>query len=456
MWDFDKFKSNIAFIEDSGNKITYYELDEMQKEFFNNVNERDLMFILSENSIGSLIGYCSCIQNKVVPLMLDAEIKDEYLERLIDLYKPDYIWMPEEKNIFVEGNIVFRKYGYELISLNNSEKINIYSELSLLLTTSGTTGNPKLVRLSYNNILSNTKSIVKYLELDESYVPITVLPFYYTFGLSIINTHLYVGATILITKKKIIQKSFWNFFKEHNGNSLSGVPYTFEVLRKFNFHKMELPQLKMITQAGGKLEEDDLNYLLSYIEGKNVKLFIMYGQTEATARISYVPPEMLEHKKGSIGIPIPGCEMCLVDENDNIIKKENEEGEIVCKGENVSLGYAQCKKDLEEGDVNKGILHTGDYGCFDSDKFYYLNKRKDKIVKHYGKRLNLSDLEKSIELNIGVKVNILCKEDKIIMYVPEKFKEEKKTIEVCNKNGIRKENLLFVNLEINSNVKNNL
>ena len=241
----------------------------------------------------------------------------------------------------------------------------LYGELGLLLTTSGSTGSPKFVRQSYTNILDNARSIVTYLELDETERPITTLPMNYTYGLSIINSHLLVGASILVTDKTLMEKEFWSFFKESKATSFGGVPYTYEMLDKLRFYRMELPSLRTMTQAGGKILPELHEKFAKYAKEQGKRFVVMYGQCEATARMGYLPYEKAVEKKGSMGIVIPGGKFRLIDVNGKEITDPYITGELVYEGKNVTLGYAECKDDLGKGDERGGILETGDMAQFE-------------------------------------------------------------------------------------------
>jgi len=311
---------------------------------------------LAENSIGSLVGYLSFITNNIVPLMLYSGLDQELLDNLIDTYQPEFIWMPEDNDNGINvGELVISILGYSLIKLSCSRDDLMHDDLGLLLPTSGSTGSPKLVKLTYENIYSNAESISDYLSINENERPITSLPMHYSFGLSIINSHLIKGATILLTHNSFMEKAFWSFLKTYKATSLSGIPYSFEILIKLRFFNMDIPHLGTITQAGGKLN-DDLNREFSEFSKKTGKrFFVMYGQTEASARMSYLPHEYSITKLGSMGIAIPGGEFSLIDENGNNIEEPDKEGELVYMGKNVSMGYARSRADLGKRDENNGV-----------------------------------------------------------------------------------------------------
>lgn len=396
MWKFNSFKSSIAALDDAGNQITYNELDQFSTELSR--FSRKLIFNVCENSIGSLAGYASMVQAKVVPVLISKDLDHELLLELLDTYQPDYIWLPENmEQQFTQLQRVINKYGYSLLKTKYTCTDTLYKELALLLTTSGSTGSPKLVRQSYENIKANTKSIVEYLELDEKERPITTLPMNYTYGLSIINTHLYVGATILLTDKTLMQKQFWDFFSSEKATSFGGVPYTYEILKKLRFFQMELPSLKTMTQAGGKLTPELHRQFAEYATNTNRKFIVMYGQTEATARMSYLPAEKSLEKYGSMGIAIPGGHFSLIDVNGQVIHDSDVIGELVYEGKNVTLGYAESREDLAKGDEREGRLITGDMAKRDEEGYYYIVGRKKRFLKMFGKRINLDEVDRLIK-----------------------------------------------------------
>lgn len=397
MWNLNKYGKNVAVLTEKGQRITYSQLFSETEKLAAKINDRCLAFILCSNNIGSIIGYVSFINYNIVPLLLDANLERQLLWALIKNYKPDYLWIPADMANEFEFNTVYSSCGYSLLKTSYSKVFSLYEELALLLTTSGSTGSPKLVRQSYANIRSNTKSIVEYLQLDESERPITTLPMSYTYGLSIINTHLYVGASIILTQKTLIQREFWKQFKDFEATSFGGVPYTYEMLEKLRFFKMKLLSLRTMTQAGGKLSSELHKKFAMYAKENNKRFIVMYGQTEATARMAYLPHDMSLEKFGSMGIPIPGGRFSLIDIHGNEITEPELVGELVYEGPNVTLGYAECGSDLAKGDENDGILYTGDMAKRDADGFYYIVGRKKRFLKLFGSRINLDEVEQMVK-----------------------------------------------------------
>lgn len=394
---FDLNFSGTAVITDQGAEIQYPELADFADAFARGMPSRSLVFCLTENSLGSLVGYVGCLRNRHVPLMIDKKLDKLLLRRFIELYSPAFIWAPKSRAEELPGELVFEKHGYSLLRMSDSLHYQMDDRLALLLTTSGSTGSPKLVRQSYLNIAANTQSIIEYLALDASERPITTLPMNYTYGLSVINTHLSCGGTLLLTDHSLIDREFWDFFNKYQATSIAGVPYTYEMLERFMFFRRRLPSLKTMTQAGGKILPVLHEKFARYAKENQKKFVVMYGQCEATARMSYLPPDRALDKVGSMGIAIPGGKLRLVDETGVDVTDVDTVGELVYEGENVTLGYAESGADLCKGDERNGVLHTGDMAKRDSEGFFFVVGRKKRFLKMFGNRVNLDETERLIK-----------------------------------------------------------
>lgn len=406
IWNLEQYKYREALIDEFGNVVTYDELQQEGKKITETVGHRCLIFLLCKNVIGSVVGYVSFMNARILPVLLNCHLEKELLDELIAIYKPDYLWVPREQvKQFSDMKEVYTVYQYALLKTCFEKKYDLYPELGLLLTTSGSTGSPKFVRQSYSNVIQNATSIVQYLEIDKSEKPITTLPMNYTYGLSIINSHLLVGATLLITDKSLMQKEFWNFFQEKEATSFGGVPYTFEMLNKMRFQRMELPSLRTMTQAGGKLTLELHKKFAEYAQIRGIKFVVMYGQCEATARMGYLPADKAIEKCGSMGIAIPGGKFHLIDVEGRELTEPYKTGELVYEGKNVTLGYAECGEDLVRGDERNGILQTGDMAQFDEEGYYYIVGRKKRFLKIFGNRVNLDEIDRLIK---GKFENIDC------------------------------------------------
>ena len=403
---FDNFSlhgTNAAAIDENGNQVTYAELDSISNEFSKHAESRKLVLSFCNNTLGSLCGYLSFLKNRVVPLMVSYNIDFDLAQNLIDTYRPVYLYLPTEmKDTYPDCTEVFTCFDYSLLKTNVAEPWPLNNELGLLLTTSGSVGSAKLVRQSYENIQANTESIIEYLGIDANERPITTLPMNYTYGLSIINTHICAGATVLLTTAPVVNKLFWDFFKSHDATSFGGVPFTYEMLKKVRFMKMDLPSLKTMTQAGGKLSPELHKEFAEYAERTGKRFFVMYGQTEATARMSYLPAEKSLEKYGSMGIAIPGGKLELIDVDGSVITETDKVGELVYYGKNVTLGYGTCGEDLALGDERNGRLETGDMAKFDKDGYFFVTGRKKRFLKLYGNRVNLDEVDQMVKTQFNV------------------------------------------------------
>ena len=338
---------------------------------------------------------------------------------MIKSYNPDYIVSLKHNEYHFDDYESYElTYYFNLYTSKNTKQTISNIDLGLLLTTSGSTGSPKLVRLTYKNILENTKSITQYLGLSNNDRAITTLPMNYSFGLSVIQTHLFVGASIIVNNKSIIEKDFWNLVEEFKVTFLCGVPFTYEVLEKLKFRNKELHSLKYLVQAGGKLNVNLVETFAKDSLEKGRKFFVMYGQTEATARMSYMPYQNCLNKLGSIGIAIPNGKFTLVDDDGNIINEINKTCELVYEGPNVSLGYAESRNDLDLGDYNNGKLFTGDLASIDEDGFYYIVGRKKRFIKLFGNRTNLDEIEQLLKSD---SIDCACagSDDNLLVYITD-------------------------------------
>lgn len=431
----------LAIIDDMGNQLTYSQLYSRGDCLASYIKRRSLVFHFSKNSIGSLMGYVGFLSHRIVPAMLNEFLDEEMADRLYHSYQPEYVWIPTNNAAYQflrSCTKLYEEYDYCLFETPfvGEQQEELYEELALLLTTSGSTGSPKFVRQSYTNIEANTQSIVAYLQLDETERPITTLPMNYTYGLSILNTHLYVGATILVTDKSIVEKEFWDFFDSCEATSFGGVPYTYQMLKRLQFTDRNAPSLRMMTQAGGKLEPKLQEEYAKYAVKTNKKFIVMYGQCEATARMAYLPSENSLSKSGSMGIAIPNGKLELIDINGKIVETPNVTGELVYYGENVTLGYAVNRTDLSKGDVRNGRLETGDMAYRDDDGYYYIVGRKKRFLKIFGNRVNLDEIEQILIAHFP-DLEIVCagKDDAMNIYVTQKGRDEEIIDYIIEKTG---------------------
>lgn len=400
-WDkLEQYGAGKALVQDDGRECTYEEMTELSRILSTMLMPRSVCLQLCSNTIASVAGYAGFLRNRVVPLLLDSALDETLLNKLMRLYRPRYMWLPQEerrqRKSLQSYEALYSYQGYDLLLLSSGPPYPLHDGLGVLLTTSGSTGSPKFVRQSYRNMEANAASICEYLAIDEKERPVTTLPMHYTYGLSVLHSHLRMGATVLLTSYPVVRREFWEFMKERKATSLSGVPYTYEVLRKVKCMQMDLPDLKVLTQAGGRLPVALQREFGDWAGKEGRKFIVMYGQTEATARMSYLPAEHCLDKCGSIGIPIPGGTFALVNEKGDEICQTQTDGELVYRGENVALGYAESAEDLSRGDDWGGVLYTGDIARKDADGYYYITGRRKRFLKLYGSRVNLDEIEQLV------------------------------------------------------------
>jgi acyl-coenzyme A synthetase/AMP-(fatty) acid ligase len=439
MFDLLKYKNNLAVLTDREESLTYGELQQKVDEFCAAMPVRGFLFCLCENILPSLVGYVACMCHHIPSLLLDGSKDLELVQRLIAVYQPEYLWMPTERTSELGGETLYQFGAYSLQRMTYAvpfpeDQRLMNADLLLCLTTSGSTGSPKLVRLSEENLRSNAESIAEYLQINENERPITTLPMYYSFGMSVINSHLIKGATLLLTDKAVTQREFWTFLKEQHATSIAGVPYTYEMLKRLRFFRMDLPDLRTMIQAGGKLNADYVKEYVDFAEQHGKEFIVMYGQTEAAPRMSYLPFTKAVEKNASIGIAIPGGKLLVVDADGQEIETPGVDGELVYVGDNVCLGYAETRADLAKGDENEGVLYTGDIAHFDADGYFYITGRMKRFVKVWGNRTNLDATEQLVK---AITPNCACAgvDDLITVFVTDEGLDERIKALLVEKTG---------------------
>jgi long-chain acyl-CoA synthetase len=403
----EKYRNNIFIFGVDDQFIKYQDI--LSIAFSNEIKKtnRKLVFCIVENTFGGIAGYVALLAAGAVPMMIRSGLPQKVLDDLISTFNPEYIFLAESDVIrFPYSTSQASFYDCVLIGLNKtSELILVHDELTLLLSTSGSTGSGKFVRLSDKNVWSNAQAIANYLKLTSDEIPITTLPPTYSYGLSVIHSHLWVGAGLAVINKSFFDRDFWSFLRAVKATSLAGVPYHYQILKKLRFTIMELPHLRTLTQAGGRMTPDLTQEYAAHCDKKGLRFFTMYGQTEASPRMSYVPAEQAYVKAGTIGIPIPGGSLELQSETGRVLTGSHVVGEMVFRGPNVCLGYAESRADLSLGDVNHGILHTGDLAERDADGYYRIVGRQKRFIKLFGNRVNLQDVEQVLS---GVDAEVAC------------------------------------------------
>ncbi len=337
------------------------------------------VFALTPTDVDGVVRYLGAVAARRAVALLDPATPRDTLLDLVARFAPALVTGVSEAA--PAGYADAELPGLGPVWARPGDGVAPHPDLALLLTTSGSTGNPKLVRLSRRAVLTNAAQIADSLGITADAVAPTTLPLFYTYGLSVLNSHLLRGATVVLEREGLLRADFWRAVDEHGVTSLAAVPYQYEMLRRLRFDPARHPSLTTLTQAGGRLHPD---LVTDFAARMNGRLFVMYGQTEATARMTVLPPERIADKLGSAGLPVPGGSLAVDD------------GEVVYTGPNVMMVYAESAADLAKGDELGGVLRTGDLGRLDDEGFLFLTGRAKRIGKVFGVRVNLDDVERSL------------------------------------------------------------
>jgi len=404
---FQKNKNSIAII-DANEKITYSDLIKFKEKYFK--CKRKVFLLFSSDYFETIFLYSALLISENIIILVDF-IKDKnYINLLIKKYKPNYVLLPKinvDKFLFKE-KIFFSLKKTNIFQLKLNNNISYNSKNKLLLSTSGTTGSPKMVRLSEDNLFFNSQSICTYLKINKSNSCITTLSPSYSYAISIINSHLLSGAKIFINNYNIVNPKFWKFVQKNKITSLSFVPDQFEILANYNFFNKKLKTVKYMTSAGGRLNENVLNYLKEYSEKNLISFYIMYGQTEASPRISYYLLNKTNLESNCIGKPIKLGKLKILGK-DRI-------GEIIYSGPNIFLGYAKNYLDLIKNTKKISSLRTGDIGYKDTNGYFYTLTRKKRIAKINGLRISLDHIEEILKKQ-RIIVKCYLVDEKINIYI---------------------------------------
>ncbi|WP_084037111.1 AMP-binding protein [Haloechinothrix halophila] len=378
-----QYGERTALIDAYGRRLTYRELADRVADMRAWLGTtRRLVLVAAANDIHPIVAYLAALADGH-PVLLTSADDAEYREELLESYDPDVV---------IDGEFAERRAG---------TAHTLHPELALLLSTSGSTGSPKLVRLSARNVQANAESIARYLEIEPTDRAITSLPMQYCYGLSVINSNLLRGASLVLTDTSVIEPEFWTLFREHGCTSLHGVPYTFDLLDRAGFADMELPTLRYVTQAGGRLAPERVREFARLGRRSGWRLFVMYGQTEATARMAYLPPELAERHPDAIGVAIPDGDFELAPVPGSAastavadgVADTTDQGELIYRGPNVMLGYAESPADLAEGRTVTALA-TGDLARRTPDGLYVVTGRASRFVKVCGLRIDLDHVER--------------------------------------------------------------
>jgi hypothetical protein len=372
-----RFADNTLLVTEEGLTFSYADVVRRGEIILSGIAERPLIFLCAANSVDMVACYIHCLQRHW-PVVLTAAQDQELFDRQVTLYDPSVILHPDADGVKVE--------------IRHDRSINMHEDLCVLLSTSGSTGSPKMVKLSVENIDSNAHSIAEYLALTQHDRGVTALKFNYSYGMSVINSALATGGSLLVTERAVTDEAFWDGFIEQACTNFPGVPYSFEMLARMGDRLAHCSALRFMTQAGGKLAPELVQKLAALGKEQGWQFFVMYGQTEASPRIAYLPPELACKYPAAIGRAIPGGAIDIVGSDGNALQAPGAEGELRYKGPNIFIGYAENQAGLA-GSQTYDCLMTGDIARWNEAGLIEIVGRSSRFVKPFGLRVNLADVE---------------------------------------------------------------
>lgn len=376
--------------------ISYYDLEErvalhseeLIEHCMNDKQESCLAALVFDHSIDAVVNYLAALRSRVPLLLVDPELEVEQKKLLYEQLGV---------SVVLNGRAIMPVAPWPYRDVQPHTEASLATP-ALLMSTSGSSGAPKSVMLSLDNLSANTQSILEFLPICSADCAITTLPLHYSFGLSILNTHLAVGAQVVLTNHPMMSKAFWHLVRERGITSLSGVPFHYQMLQMLRVERMELPKLKYLTQAGGRLEPVLVEHFAKVAKTREWQFFVMYGQTEATARMAYIPEDQVLAHPDVIGQSIPGGNFEIHSlQEDELIGDPNIEGELWYFGDNVMLGYAQTPEDWQAEIFPRKGLATGDLAEWTDSGFVRITGRRSRMIKIRGKRIQLDHLEQRLK-----------------------------------------------------------
>lgn len=423
-------KKVACYDEELNQSLTYDQLNKLSQIKIFKSTKKLIILILAENSLGCFASYFCSIQNDNTTILISSEITVKDLNNIKKKFNPDLIIVPSRfEKKFLDNEFDKQRKIFDFIILKNKKVIqkNIDNKIILLLSTSGTTGTYKWAKISKDNLISNISRISKKLNILSSDSTMTTLPFEYSYGLSVINSHIYSKARVVLTKKSIVEKSFWKILKKNKITNFNGVPFIYEILEKIHFRKIiKNSSLKFFTQAGGFLSPDLHKKIYSSLNSLNIKFFPMYGATEAGPRITICEDNGQRKNFNTIGKPLKDYKLIIM-KNNKVIEKPKTIGNIFLESNSVFGGYAENYRDLSSFE-KMSPFDLKDIGFFDNNKNFYISGRSGRLSKIKGVRINLDILEKKLEKINNTKIAIISNDKKIFVFFDKKILDNKEII----------------------------
>ncbi len=356
--------------------LTYADLAHRADQLLTELGpQRRLILLRGRTSVDFVVALMAALVGRH-PVIVAPPQRRGRADDLFDVYDPDIVIDTDS-----------RDSGHQVTLRRDRSAHELHPDLALLMSTSGSTGSPKLVRLSHIGLRSNAAAIATYLDLTANDRGILTLPLHYCYGLSVLTSHLYAGAATIVTDWSVLDPCLWDLARTHRATGLAGVPHTFDQLDQLGIP--ELPSLRYVTAAGGKLAPERVTHYLGLGQSGGWDFYVMYGQTEATARMAYLPPDLAKAHPSAVGVPIPGGNLRIDHADDRGV------GELVYAGPSVMMGYAHAPADLAGG-AELDELHTGDLACEIAPGVFEVVGRRSRFAKVFGLRLDLDDIERKL------------------------------------------------------------
>ena len=362
-----------ALVADSGEQLDFSQLLARASDFAAALGpERRLVLLAVRNDIPSIVAWVGCLLGGHPAILLPA---GQEADRIRTAFRPDAAWSAEDSQLHLAPPAG-----------------GLHPDLALLLSTSGSTGSPRLVRLSGAAVHANADAIARTLGLTPDDRAITTLPFHYSYGLSVLNSHLLAGGSLAVCDLPVTHPRFEAFLHEAQPTSLAGVPLLHRQLAMSGLAARLPASVNTLTQAGGRMPPEEVLDMIALGDARGFRFIPMYGQTEATARMAWLPPDLARTAPDCIGMPIPGGSFRLVHPSGAPIETPGTAGELVYSGPNIMMGYAETRADLARG-AELSALHTGDIAERTEQGLYRILGRQSRFAKIAGHRIGFDDLE---------------------------------------------------------------
>ena len=394
--------SDLGCVRDGSRIVTYSELLTLGQARIQGLPKtRSLVLLKCSLTIDAIAAYVALVIAGHVPLMIEDSLSDGLVQQIVSAYKP--------------GAIITPASGVDILGRGDSPPM--HPDLTVLLSTSGSTGSPKFVRLSSAGLLANAHMIIDYLRLSAAERALLHLPISYSYGLSIIHSHLLVGAMVCLTRSSVMQPAYWEDLRAAQATSISGVPFFYQTLRRLGEARLDVPSLKTLTGAGGRFDPKLVTFFAGWAHRTGRKFVIMYGQTEAGPRIAYLPAEAALQAPDAIGVPLRGIKIELLGASGAPVLS-GAPGEMQVRSPAVMMGYAMEASDLVRGDDLQGVLATGDIAIRGEDGLLRIVGRSSRMIKVYGLRVNMDEIETSL-MRLGYRASCMGTDDRLRILLEE-------------------------------------